>query len=97
VHAFCDGVRNGWIGRQLHRRFREQGLIELTVTPHQIFIHREFAQLLLGGFLTAAQKNKLLEPVEVEAWWRDLEAADRADTFLIGFTALIAAGRKPER
>jgi ubiquinone/menaquinone biosynthesis C-methylase UbiE len=36
MRTFADGIRNGWIGRQLPRLFREHGLIDVTVTPHTV-------------------------------------------------------------
>jgi ubiquinone/menaquinone biosynthesis C-methylase UbiE len=38
VHAFSDGIRNGWIGRQLPRLLRERGMSDINVVGHPVFI-----------------------------------------------------------
>lgn len=48
-----------WIGRQLHRRLRAHGVVDLAAEAHQVFITYEFTQLLLGGYLTAAERAHL--------------------------------------
>jgi SAM-dependent methyltransferase len=95
VRSFSDGLRHGWIGRQLPRLFREHGLTDVAVVPYQVFVHLEFLELLLGGHLVTAQDQGIVQPQEVERWWTDLRAAaDRGD-FLAGFTAFIVSGTKP--
>jgi SAM-dependent methyltransferase len=95
MRSFADTIRNGWIGRQLPRRFRELGLTEIDVVPQMIFLHREFAQLLWGGHLTRAQEAGVLSPAEVERWWADLSRADGNGTFFAGLTAFIVSATKP--
>ena len=92
VRSFSDGIRHGWIGRQLPRLFREHGLIDVTVVPHQVFVHLEFLELLLGGHLVRAQSEGLVEPDEVERWWTQLHEAANEGHFLATFTAFIVAG-----
>ena len=94
ARSFADGIRHGWIGRQLPRLFREHGMTDLSVTPHTVLIHYEFAQLLWGGHLTRAQQAGVVSPAEVERWWEHLGKANEAGTFLAGFTAFIVAGTK---
>jgi ubiquinone/menaquinone biosynthesis C-methylase UbiE len=94
IHSFADGIRHGWIGRQLPRLFRESGMTDVSVTPHPVFIHYEFAQLLWGGHLTRAQRAGVVSPGQVERWWGQLREANAAGTFLAGLTAFIVAGTK---
>jgi ubiquinone/menaquinone biosynthesis C-methylase UbiE len=95
VRSFSDGIRHGWIGRQLPRLFREHGLTDVAVVPYQVFVHLEFLELLLGGHLVTAQENGLVRPEEVERWWTDLRAAAGRGDFLATFTAFVVAGTKP--
>jgi hypothetical protein len=45
-------------------------VVDLFVKAHQVFVTYELAQLLLGGYLTAAQRAELFEASAVTAWWR---------------------------
>lgn len=94
VAAFSDGIRNGWIGRQLPRMFRENGVVDVDVVGHPVFIDFEFLGLLIGGRLTSVQSAGLLDPGDVRAWWNGLAEADHAGTFLAGLTAFIVSGSK---
>jgi ubiquinone/menaquinone biosynthesis C-methylase UbiE len=95
ARSFSDGIRHGWIGRQLPRLFREHGLFDVTVVPHQVFVHLEFLELLLGGHLVRAQNEGLVRRDEVERWWMYLRDAADKEHFLAGFTAFIVAGTVP--
>jgi ubiquinone/menaquinone biosynthesis C-methylase UbiE len=92
VTAFSDGIRNGWIGRALPRLFRENGMTDVHVVGHTVFIDFEFLGLLIGGPLTAAQAEGVLDPGDVSAWWKCLAEADERGNFLAGFTAFIVSG-----
>jgi ubiquinone/menaquinone biosynthesis C-methylase UbiE len=92
VDAFSDGIRNGWIGRQLPRLFREHGMTDVNVVGHSVFVDFEFFGLLVGGRLTAAQEAGLLDPDQIRAWWQGLADAEQAGTFLASFTAFIVSG-----
>jgi ubiquinone/menaquinone biosynthesis C-methylase UbiE len=95
VHTFTDAIRNGWIGRQLPRRFRERGLTDVTVDTVVVFLHYTFAELLLGGHCTRLQEEGVLTAGQVHGWWEGLRAADERGMFLLGFTAFIVTGAKP--
>jgi ubiquinone/menaquinone biosynthesis C-methylase UbiE len=92
VRSFSEGIRHGWIGRQLPRLFREHGLADITVLAHQVFLHLEFLELLLGGHLVRAQNEGLVQPDEVERWWAQLRDTDKQGNFLAALTAFIVAG-----
>ena len=53
VLTYSDSIRNGWIGRQLPRLFREQRLEVLSIDPLQVFVHYALAEL----FLEAVGRN----------------------------------------
>lgn len=95
TRSFSDGIRHGWIGRQLPRLFRQNHLTGITVTPHQAFMHVEFFELLLGGHLVRAQDQGLVLPEQVERWWTDLRAAAEIGNFLATLTAFIVVGTTP--
>jgi ubiquinone/menaquinone biosynthesis C-methylase UbiE len=94
VDAFSDGIRNGWIGRELPRRLHERGMTDINVIGHQVFVDFEFFGLLIGGRLTAAQAAGLVDPDQIRAWWQGLVDAEQAGVFLASFTAFIVSGTK---
>jgi ubiquinone/menaquinone biosynthesis C-methylase UbiE len=94
VRSLSDEIRHGWIGRQLPRMFKERGMTDVRVTPHTVFFHYEFLQLLVGGHLTHLQEAGVLLPEEVMRWWASVREAQQADAFLAAVTGFIVAGTK---
>lgn len=91
---FCDGMKNGWIGRCLPRLFREVGMTDVSISFRTITITYDFLQLLLGGHVARAVTSGVLSGQEAELWWTHLAQADAEGTFLYGFTAFIVTGAK---
>jgi ubiquinone/menaquinone biosynthesis C-methylase UbiE len=94
VLSYSDSIRNGWIGRQLPRLFKEQGLAGLSIDPVQVFVHYALAELFLGGHLAQLQAGGTLSPGQARQWWEYLQHADKHGTLLISFTAFITVGTR---
>jgi len=94
VSSFSDSIRNGWIGRQLRRRFLDLGMTEVAVVTQEIFVGLEFLRLLIGGHLTQAQQSGAFAAAELQDWWAGLRVAEADGRFLAGFTAFIVSGSK---
>jgi ubiquinone/menaquinone biosynthesis C-methylase UbiE len=94
VLSYSDSIRNGWIGRQLPRLFKEQGLAVMSIDPVQVFVHYALAELFLGSHLTQLQASRTLSPGQARQWWEYLQQADKRGTLLISFTAFITVGAK---
>jgi hypothetical protein len=92
--SFCDGMKNGWIGRCLPHLFREVGMTDLSVAYRTITVTYDFLQLLLGGHVVRAVASGVLTEPEADQWWSHLAQANAEGTFLYGFTAFIASGTK---
>jgi ubiquinone/menaquinone biosynthesis C-methylase UbiE len=92
--SFCDGMKNGWIGRCLPRLFREIGMTDISVSLRTITVTYEFLQLLLGGHVARAVAAGLLSEQEADLWWTHLAKANAEGVFVYGFTAFIVAGVK---
>jgi ubiquinone/menaquinone biosynthesis C-methylase UbiE len=92
--SFCDGMKNGWIGRRLPRLFREVGMTDISVSCRTITVTYDFLQLLLGGHVVRAVAIGTLTEQEADQWWRHLAHANVEGTFLYGFTAFIVSGTK---
>jgi ubiquinone/menaquinone biosynthesis C-methylase UbiE len=94
VLSYSDSIRNGWIGRQLPRLFKEQHLQVLGIDPVQIFAHYALAELFLGSHTTQLQEAGTLSPDLARQWWEYLREADERGTLLISFTAFIVVGTR---
>ena len=78
------------------RRLGLHGMTDINVIGHQVFVDYEFFGLLIGGRLTTAQADGLLDPDKIRAWWEGLVDAEQAGRFLAGFTAFIVSGTEGE-
>jgi len=94
VLTYSDSIRNGWIGRQLPRLFREQRLDLVSIDPLHVAVHYALAELFLGSHLVALQTDGALRPDQAQQWWEYLQRADTDGTLLVGFTAFVVSGAK---
>ncbi len=94
IHAACDRVRQGWMGRQLPTLFRLAGLIDLEITGHMLSIDYEYFQMVFGGLLQEAQAEGQVEASEVTRFWNELSQADHEQR-LFGYVGFVVGGRKP--
>ena len=92
VQSYSDSIRNGWIGRQLPRLFKEQHLEEIAIDPVQVFVYYALAELAFGSHLSLLQTNGTLDAGRARQWWEYLQQADERGTLLISFTAFVVAG-----
>ena len=92
--TFCDGMKNGWIGRRMPRLFKAHGIVDVAVTTITVFVSYEFLTLLLGGHVARLHDAGVVSRTEANQWWTSLAEADRDGTFLYGFTAFIVSGTK---
>jgi hypothetical protein len=58
IRTYSDSIRNGWIGRQLPRLFKEQQLEVRSIDSLQVFPHFELCELFLGSHLVALQRTE---------------------------------------
>jgi len=92
--SYTDSIRNGWIGRQLPRLFKEQHLEGISIDPVQVVVHYRLAELAFGSHLARLQTNGTLPSARAQQWWEYLQQADERGTLLISFTAFIVVGVK---
>jgi ubiquinone/menaquinone biosynthesis C-methylase UbiE len=94
ANSFCDGLKNGWIGRQLPRIFREVGMTDVSISFQTATFSYRFLQLLLGGHVAHAVSSGSLSESEANQWWTHLAQANDEGTFFCGLTAFIISGTK---
>jgi ubiquinone/menaquinone biosynthesis C-methylase UbiE len=92
VRTYCDSIRNGWIGRQLPRLFKEGGLTDVSLDAVQVFVHYAMVELFLGSHLARLQEHGVLAPDQARRWWAYLEDATERGTLLVSFTAFVVVG-----
>jgi len=90
LHAFCDGLPHGWIGRELRALFRESGLTDVTVRPYTAVV-TEYDEAVLH----LREKAAAAVPApEATAWIASLEAAHRAGRFFCALSIFTVRGRR---
>jgi ubiquinone/menaquinone biosynthesis C-methylase UbiE len=95
ISSYSDSIRNGWVGRQLPRLLKEQGLQVSSVDPVQVFVHYALAELFLGSHLAQLQATGVLSPGAAQQWWERLREADAHGCLLVSFTGFVVVGEKP--
>jgi ubiquinone/menaquinone biosynthesis C-methylase UbiE len=89
--------RNGWIGLQMLQLFRDAGLTDVTVEPITTTsrsLQAVMARVRYREAVDRAIGNGLMDAERTSAWWRSLEQADRAGTFLWSMMGFTFAGRR---
>jgi ubiquinone/menaquinone biosynthesis C-methylase UbiE len=98
MNHFCDGFRQGWMGRRVPALFREAGLREVAVEPVTVLL-TDYAQgntiLALEGTVARAADAGLVTPEEGSAWLARLRAASQAGRFFGAITCFLVHGQKP--
>lgn len=92
--SFSDGMKNGWIGRQLPRLFREVGMTDVSITFMTVTFSYNFLKLLLGGHVAQAVSAGTLSEQEANQWWTHLAQASDQGTLFCGLTAFIVSGTR---
>ena len=92
--SFCDGMKNGWIGRSLPRLLKQHGMVDVSIVYHTVTVDHAFLQLLLGGHVAHAVSRGTITESEANSWWADLAAAHSESRFLYGWTAMTVAGTR---
>lgn len=94
----CDGIRNGWIGRQLLGMAAAAGLAEVSVaavTP--VLTELAVADSLLGlsAAAEAAETAGVVEPDAAAGWLAGLRRSAAEGRFLAALTGFLVSGRRP--
>lgn len=96
MNTWCDGFRNGWLGRHLPALFHEVGLCDVTVIPKTLQLTYELACQLAGAStVDRARAAGLVTPGEAEVWLGHLQSLHEARRFFSTLTGFLVLGRKP--
>lgn len=94
---------NGWIGRQLPRLFRDNGLEELALTARSLLVPKwdtDANPAPIGPpffvILTQAQKREVVTKPEADRWLADLKELADVGRFFASLTMFGACATKPQ-
>jgi ubiquinone/menaquinone biosynthesis C-methylase UbiE len=94
IHFLSDNHRNGSVGRQLKRLFKERGLTDLTLRPHSHVLGFPMFERVFGGLLIKAQDAGVIGTGEAARWYDGFVEANRLGYFHMTVPGFIVAGRK---
>jgi ubiquinone/menaquinone biosynthesis C-methylase UbiE len=95
VASLADSYRNGWIGRQLPRLFREAGLTDVAVQPLTVRFDFAVAGRILGPHVRSLEAQGVVDTASVRRWCDDLEAAEKSGAFFFAMTFFVVGASKP--
>jgi len=95
IHAACDQMAQGWIGRQLPRLFQQAGLSNISVKGFQMPIDYAFFQMAFHGILQRALAAGVVSNEEFARFWNALEQAEQEQSFFASGGGFIVSGQKP--
>lgn len=97
INTWCDGFRNGWLGRHIPTLFRESGLDEVRITPATLWLRYPVAIQLVGpATVHRAVAAGLLTSEEGEDWLRQLQQQYEAGLLFCTLTGFLVVGSKPK-
>jgi ubiquinone/menaquinone biosynthesis C-methylase UbiE len=94
IHAACDQMQHGWMGRQLPRLFRQAGLSDIRVEERMMPLNYAFFQMVFGGILQRAQVAGTISVEELTHFWNALEQAEQEQHFFAGAVGFVVSGQK---
>ena len=97
AHTWCDGFRNGWLGRCIPRILKELGLRDVGVTPYTMLLTPGMSVPLLGAATTQrAVQNGTVTAAEAQTWLAHLDDLQKAGRFFSTLSGFLVAGRKQD-
>jgi ubiquinone/menaquinone biosynthesis C-methylase UbiE len=95
IHAACDQMMQGWIGRQLPRLLQAAGIRSLWVEGRLMPLDYATFQLTFHGILQHAQEENVVSVEELTRFWDALDQAEREQRFFARVGGFVVSGRKP--
>jgi ubiquinone/menaquinone biosynthesis C-methylase UbiE len=90
-------LRNPGVGKTLPRLFREAGLVDVECVPKVVRIDWSLAYKLIDDVFRKPGMSFVFRRGRIDAWLRDLIAANEAGHFHAGLSLFTVTGRKPRR
>ena len=97
MHAKCDMVRNGWMGRKLYALFEDAGLKDVVIKPGTFAMSDYASADQILGFSGAVEYGRemgVISETEGAEWLSQLQKADADGRFFWSGTVFIGLGLK---
>ncbi|MHB1423372.1 MAG: methyltransferase domain-containing protein [Gemmataceae bacterium] len=96
VNIWCDGFRNGWLGRHIPALFRAAGLQDVRIAPATLWLPYLVAMETIGPkTVERASAAGVLTRSEGEEWLRQLQQRYENGLLFCTLTGFLVVGRKP--
>lgn len=95
IHAACDQMTQGWMGRQMPRLFRAAGLSALRVEGRLMPLDYAFFQMAFRGILQRAQVAGAVSEEDLARFWQELSQAEQEQRFFARVGGFVVSGKKP--
>jgi ubiquinone/menaquinone biosynthesis C-methylase UbiE len=99
LNFWCDGLPNGWLGRQMPGLHNELGQQNITITGLTLHIrtYKLFNDLfMMETTLDRAKNAGAVSAVEAEDWLSALKDDDQNGHFIFSNTGFLIGSRKPD-
>jgi len=98
IHFWCDGFRDGWLGRRMPAMLTELGLTDVQVVPHVLRLTPTLALAIIGKSTTErAVTTGAITPVEAQRWQDLLDELERRGRFFATLTGFMVVGTSAGR
>jgi ubiquinone/menaquinone biosynthesis C-methylase UbiE len=95
IHTWCDGFRDGWLGRRMPRMFAELGLKEIQLAAHALVLSPPLALPIMGkATADRAARAGTITPEECERWLTQLDELQRRGRFFATLTGFLVGGTR---
>jgi SAM-dependent methyltransferase len=95
VHTWCDGFRNGWLGRRIPALFHDAGLLDVTASAETLRLTYPLAAPMIGPpTVERALASGAITRAEAEGWLLWLRETEEAGRLFCTLTGFLVAGRK---
>ena len=95
IHAACDQMVQGWMGRQMPRLLQQAGLRNIRAEGRLMPLDYGFFQVVFCGVLQSAQVAGSLSEEELTRFWQALEQAQQEQRFFARVGGFVVSGEKP--
>jgi ubiquinone/menaquinone biosynthesis C-methylase UbiE len=97
VNVWCDGFRNGWLGRHVPALFADAGLVDVVIEPAVLYLPYAVAMQLAGPLTVERACNAgIITPEQGVAWLEEAHALEQSGRFFSTLTGFIVMGRKKD-
>jgi ubiquinone/menaquinone biosynthesis C-methylase UbiE len=95
LHTWCDGFRDGWLGRRMPGLFADVGLKQIQVVPYALLLTPPLALAIMGRpTAEKAARHGTITPAEAECWLAHLEEKQQGGRFFSTLTGFLVAATR---